>query len=155
MILCSLGKLWWNVADQPVLGELEVLRNNQPMDLSQSGGLKYFSADIYHEISYPIQALNHCIVGCAKVRFGVYESGAMTQVVVSKGLGYGIDEELLRAFQNCRIKTLPSAPKDQISKVFEVTIGFTINGAPRLKNSPVLLINSKTVRTCLTEHEKL
>ena len=59
-------------------------------------------------------------------------------------------EELLRALSNCKLNTLPYDQKDHISKVFEVTIGFT-----RLGKRPKPLINSKTIRTCLTDDKKL
>ncbi|WP_299456542.1 TonB family protein [uncultured Microscilla sp.] len=150
LILCSVGKLWWNTADADVPSERTMLTQGIPVNLPQNKSLQYFSTDIYHEISYPTQALNHCITGCVKVRFGVYANGAMSKIIVSQGLGYGIDEEVLRAFKNCKRPTLPVLPGDQINHIFEVAIHFTINGMPS-SDHVGFLINSRTIRPCLAE----
>lgn len=108
--------------------------------------LETFSPDIFHEISYPSQALNHCINGLVTVSFDVHENGEAGEVKITKGLGYGIDEEVLRAFNLCRKIMAPEA-RGLVVKQEQVFVNFTINGASFQEGSAII-IDSQTFRNC-------
>ncbi|OJJ18556.1 hypothetical protein BKI52_23380 [marine bacterium AO1-C] len=112
-------------------------------------GLEKFSTDIYHEISYPTQALNHCIAGIVKVGVVVYADGEVGKIVILKGLGYGLDAEVLRAFNVCRKKTRKKEqPQSKPAfDFYEIEINFMINGISP-QDGGVLIVDSQTFRNC-------
>lgn len=112
-------------------------------------GLDKFSDDIYHEISYPIQALNHCITGIVKIGVMVYANGQVGKILIIKGLGYGIDAEVLRAFNACRQnkQEVNVEPTGSEFDFYTIEVNFMINGAsPR--QGGALVVDSQTFRRC-------
>jgi len=115
-----------------------------------SKGLENFSTDIYHEISYPSQALNHCITGIVKVGIEVNDEGEVTKIVIIKGLGYGLDAEVLRAFNVCR-KVNQKEEQKQVnaaSGVYAIEVNFMINGVSAQFGGS-LIVDSQTFRNCV------
>ena len=117
--------------------------------LQASKGLERFSTDIYHEINYTPQALNHCITGIVKVGVEVGIEGEVKKIVIIKGLGYGLDAEVLRAFNVCR-KIEPKEREQRTrtgSEVYIIDVNFMINGVSSQFGGS-LIVDSQTFRNC-------
>jgi TonB family protein len=67
------------------------------------GGIDSMNAFILKNIQYPEKALLGKIEGTVKVSFFVEVDGSLTNITITKGIGYGCDEEALRL-----IKSMPS-----------------------------------------------
>ena len=92
----------------------------QMPELPGGGGQPAIVKAIQTVVHYPAQALRNQIEGKVFVSFTVNASGDVTDVKIVKGLGYGIDEETMRA-----IKTLPRfIPGRQNGR--EVSVSFTV-----------------------------
>lgn len=61
-----------------------------------AGGKKAFSAFIEAHLKYPATALEHQIAGEVHLAFDVDDNGNVKNARITKGLGYGCDEEALR-----------------------------------------------------------
>lgn len=147
LVLASIGRLFWQSIASPGTSIPVQTKVASHWAVSPPTGLRMFLPDIYHEISYPPQALNHCVTGLVTIHFDLYKSGAMSHIKIAHGLGYGIDEEILRAFNNCRKYPLPIHKNDQIVKKFEINISFMINGTSASSENKII-INSQTFRDC-------
>ena len=64
------------------------------------GGISAFYNYIYKNLRYPNQARNLNIEGKVFIQFVIDENGKLTDLVISKGIGAGCDEEVLRVFAN-------------------------------------------------------
>lgn len=60
------------------------------------GGKAAFNKFIKANLKYPEKAIEHAIEGFVFVEFWVDSNGNVVKSVVTKGLGYGCDEEALR-----------------------------------------------------------
>ncbi len=89
-------------------------------ELPTGGGTMGIVAAIQKVVRYPSQALRNGVEGRVFVSFTVDQKGDVTDVKIVKGLGYGLDEETMRA-----IKTLPRfIPGKQNGR--EVSVSFTV-----------------------------
>ncbi|MDX2196627.1 MAG: energy transducer TonB [Cytophagales bacterium] len=79
---------------------------------------KYLSENIY----YTQKALERKIQGYVFVQFVVDEKGILTNPKILKGLGFGLDEEVLRVFAN----SPPWQAGEQDSKNVKVKMTFSI-----------------------------
>ena len=68
------------------------------------GGLGAFYKYLGQNIKYPAQARRMGISGRAFLQFVVEKDGTLTDIQVIKGVGAGIDEEVVRALKECPIK---------------------------------------------------
>ena len=92
----------------------------QMPELPEGGGQPAIVRAIQKAVHYPSRALSNQIEGKVFVSFTVNPKGEVTDVQIVKGLGYGIDEETIRA-----IKTLPRfIPGKQNGR--EVSVSFTV-----------------------------
>ncbi|MBH8570649.1 energy transducer TonB [Hymenobacter sp. BT584] len=92
----------------------------QMPQLPGGGGTAAIVAAIQKAVRYPSKALQNGVEGKVFVSFTVDPKGDVTDVKVVKGLGYGLDEETMRA-----IKTLPKfIPGKQNGR--EVSVAFTV-----------------------------
>ncbi|MDQ2793442.1 MAG: TonB family protein [Bacteroidota bacterium] len=92
----------------------------QMPELPGGGGQPAIVMAIQKAVRYPARALSNQIEGKVFVSFTVDPKGEVTDVKIVKGLGYGIDEETMRA-----IKTLPRfIPGKQNGR--EVSVSFTV-----------------------------
>jgi TonB family protein len=64
-----------------------------------NGGRTDFQNYLNNAVRYPEQALKNKIQGRVTVRFTVETDGALTDFEVVKGIGYGCEEELIRAIR--------------------------------------------------------
>lgn len=64
------------------------------------GGYEAFDHYLRENIRYPLEALENKVEGYVFVRFVVREDGYLIEPVITKGLGYGCDEEVLRVIKN-------------------------------------------------------
>lgn len=92
------------------------------------GGDEALMTYISRNIKYPAKALDNEISGTVIVNFVVNENGKIGNVRVTKGLGYGLNEEAIRV-----IKTMPRwKPGMQggtgVKVYFDVPINFAIEG---------------------------
>ena len=120
----------------------------QPINTLKVENFQAFSPDIFHEISYPSQALNHCINGLVIVSFDVHENGEIGEIKIATGLGYGIDEEVLRAFNLCRKPVVTNKAKGGVVEQQAVMINFMINGISSWRRDCDLIVDSQTFRNC-------
>jgi TonB family protein len=60
------------------------------------GGKKAFKNYLVQNMQYPQQALEHKIEGKVTVQFSVETSGLLNDFRVTRGIGYGCDEEVIR-----------------------------------------------------------
>ncbi|MBH8559756.1 energy transducer TonB [Hymenobacter sp. BT442] len=98
----------------------------QMPELPGGGGQKAIVAAIQKAVKYPASALSNQVEGKIYVSFVVNSVGDVSDVKVVKGLGYGLDEETIRA-----VKTLPRfTPGKQngraVSVAYTVPISFKI-----------------------------
>jgi len=92
----------------------------QMPQLPGGGGTAAIVAAIQKAVRYPSKALQNQIEGRIYVSFTVDPTGEVTDVKIVKGLGYGLDEETMRA-----INTLPRfIPGKQNGR--EVSVSFTV-----------------------------
>ena len=92
----------------------------QMPELPGGGGQLAIVKAIQNAVHYPAQALRNQVEGKVFVSFTVDPKGDITDVKIVKGLGYGLDEETMRA-----IKTLPRfIPGKQNGR--EVSVSFTV-----------------------------
>ena len=92
----------------------------QMPELPGGGGQTAIVAAIQKLVKYPATALRNGAEGKVFVSFVVDAKGEVTDVKIVKGLGYGLDEETIRA-----IKTLPRfIPGKQNGR--EVSVAFTV-----------------------------
>ena len=84
------------------VGDKPYLYVEQMPELPGGGGQKAIVAAIQKAARYPASALGNQIEGKIYISFVVNSVGDISDVKVVKGLGYGLDEETMRA-----VKTLP------------------------------------------------
>ncbi|MDH5398807.1 MAG: TonB family protein [Cyclobacteriaceae bacterium] len=87
--------------DLAQLSEMVIVgHGNQPVPLSREAepenGIREFKKYIQENLRYPTEALNEKIEGRVILVFNVQPDGSVTHIAVSKGLGYGCDEEAVR-----------------------------------------------------------
>ncbi|MBU6120085.1 energy transducer TonB [Hymenobacter siberiensis] len=109
-----------------VVKETTYVYVEQMPELPGGGGQKAIVAAIQKAAKYPALALGNQIEGKIYVSFIVNSLGDVSDVKVVKGLGYGLDEETIRA-----VKTLPRfTPGKQngraVSVAYTVPISFKI-----------------------------
>lgn len=92
------------------------------------GGNKNFMIKLYQSIRYPSKARNKKIQGTVLVSVIIDELGQMESVVVKKGLGYGCDEQSLRAVKiACKLDMKPAVSNDKKVKVkFDVPVNYKL-----------------------------
>jgi len=61
------------------------------------GGSEHFLTFIQKNLSYPDKAVKNNIEGTVEVEFTVEKDGSLTNFILLKGIGYGCDEEVLKA----------------------------------------------------------
>ncbi|SFQ21399.1 energy transducer TonB [Hymenobacter arizonensis] len=92
----------------------------QMPELPGGGGQLAIVAAIQKAVKYPGLALRNGVEGKVFVSFTVNPNGEVVDVAIVKGLGYGLDEETMRA-----IRTLPKfIPGKQNGR--EVSVSFTV-----------------------------
>jgi TonB family protein len=64
------------------------------------GGRRAFKKYLEDNVRYPQQALDNNVKGKVIVQFTVDASGKLTDFKIVRGIGYGCDEEVIRAIQN-------------------------------------------------------
>ncbi|MCA2979944.1 MAG: energy transducer TonB [Myxococcaceae bacterium] len=74
--------------------------------------------------SYPDEALNAGVEGPVALRITIDESGRVTDAVVTRGLGFGLDEEAVR-----RIKRFTFSPARRGGRPVPATIDYTVRFA--------------------------
>ena len=85
------------------------------------GGETALREFIENHIDYPDNAINNAIEGTVKVHFAVDEQGKIfSPVIISRKLGYGLEEEALRV-----VKQMPKWTPGQV-KGKNVKTGFTL-----------------------------
>ncbi len=87
------------------------------------GGL----AAVQEQIRYPEEALERNIEGTVEVSFTVNKRGEVLNPRVTKGLGYGIDEEAVRVMKLAKFKPASQSPGgDPVCVEFELPLNFII-----------------------------
>jgi TonB family protein len=81
--------------DEPQRSDIETFELAQP-----EGGKKAFKRYLENKIEYPIQAIQNKIEGKVTIEFFVEIDGQLKDFKVLKGLGYGCDDEVIRAVKS-------------------------------------------------------
>jgi TonB family protein len=81
--------------DEPQRSDIETFEMAQP-----EGGKKAFKRYLENKIEYPIQAIQNKIEGKVTIEFFVEIDGQLKDFKVLKGLGYGCDDEVIRAVKS-------------------------------------------------------
>jgi len=66
------------------------------------GGNAALKTFIDREVKYPAQALEHKIEGLVHLSYTVSNEGKVEDIVVTRGIGYGCDEEAVRVISQIR-----------------------------------------------------
>ncbi len=105
------------------------------------GGYYTFEKMFQQNITYPPQAIAHCIMGIAIVSFRVGCDGEVYNVRIKTPLGYGIDNEISSFFtktngywNNC---------KDEKYTKFEVPIQFKLKGTETNTEDALLILEAE------------
>jgi len=61
------------------------------------GGNEHFISFVKKNISYPAAAIKNNIEGTVEIAFTVERNGKLDEFIILKGLGYGCDEEVIKA----------------------------------------------------------
>lgn len=64
------------------------------------GGILRFDSYVKEHLKYPIQAIENNIEGQVEAQFTITKKGAVTDVKIIRGIGYGCDEELVDILKN-------------------------------------------------------
>lgn len=104
------------------------------------GGYYTFEKIFQQNISYPPQAVAHCIMGIAIVSFRVSCEGEVYDVRIKTPLGYGIDNEISAFFT----KTAGhwNTCKDEKYTKFEVPIQFKLKGTETNTEDALLILET-------------
>ncbi|NIK74824.1 protein TonB [Thermonema lapsum] len=86
------------------------------------GGYEAFDRYLQENIRYPLEALENKIEGYVFVRFVVREDGYLVEPEITKGLGYGCDEEVLRVIKNAP----PWKPGREGTQIFPVEMTIAV-----------------------------
>jgi TonB family protein len=81
--------------DETQRSDIETFEMAQP-----EGGKKAFKRYLENKIEYPIQAIQNKIEGKVTIEFFVEIDGQLKDFKVLKGLGYGCDDEVIRAVKS-------------------------------------------------------
>lgn len=86
---------------------------------------------VYKRVYYPEQAKANGIEGTSVVRFSVQKDGSITDIVIVKSLGYGIDEVSMAVVESMNHMEEKWAPGIQLGKSvvvqFTLPIGYKLN----------------------------
>jgi protein TonB len=99
----------------------------QMPELPGGGGQPAIVAAIQRAVRYPSKALSNGIEGKVFVSFTVNPKGEVVDVQIVKGLGYGLDEETMRAI-NSLPRFIPGKQNGQ-----EVSVSFTVPVTYKIK----------------------
>ncbi len=91
------------------------------------GGQSALASHIQNNLAYPPEAIQNKVKGEVVIRFLVEEDGAISNIGVHKGLGYGCDEEVLKIVQNMP-KWIPGSLNGKnLAMTFSLPIRFELN----------------------------
>jgi protein TonB len=84
---------------------------------------------IGNNIEYPQWAKEHCVGGVVYVSFTVLSSGKIDNIIIKRGVGFGLDDEAIRVIKSTDAKWL-SAKSDgkDIDSTVMIPIKFNVKG---------------------------
>ena len=91
-----------------------------------TGGKKAFAEFITKNLQYPQEAQEAGVEGSVIVAYDILDTGAVENVRVLKGLGYGCDEEALRVIGLLRFEKVKNI-KVRTRTSTKVTLHFNLN----------------------------
>ncbi len=104
------------------------------------GGYYTFEKNFQQNITYPPQAVAHCIMGIAIVSFRVSCEGEVYNVRIKTPLGYGIDNEISSFFTQTAGNW--NTCKDEKYTKFEVPIQFKLKGTETNTEDALLILET-------------
>lgn len=104
------------------------------------GGYYTFEKTFLQNITYPPQAMAHCIMGIAIVSFRVSCEGKVYDIRIKTPLGYGIDNEISSFFT--KTAGLWNNCKDEKYTKFEVPIQFKLKGTETNTEDALLILET-------------
>jgi hypothetical protein len=105
------------------------------------GGTTAMYQFVYNNVSYPDSAMAHNIQGMVTAQFVVDIDSLAKEIKIVKGLGYGIDEEVLRLFElmNAQHLWIPGRHNNKpVPVIFSLPIKFKLEekASDPKKNKP-------------------
>ncbi|MCX6272924.1 MAG: energy transducer TonB [Bacteroidetes bacterium] len=94
------------------------------------GGKTAFREFVANNLKYPPEALQNKIEGKVHVSFEVNDNGEVVEVEVTKGIGYGCDEEAMRVVRLLRYDAVKNRGVRLTSSIKSI-IEFKLNQAPQ------------------------
>ncbi len=99
------------------------------------GGNKAFREFIYSNLKYPKEALAQKIEGIVHLRIDIDHKGKVTDVKVTKGIGYGCDEEAIRIMKMAEYAVTKGMRKMRVAFQKNIRIDFKLSMI-RVKDEP-------------------
>jgi len=113
-----------DIPEVEVADEIFTIVEVQP---SFPGGWKAFYEYVASNMSYPTPARRMGLEGKVFIQFVVDQNGEISQIEVTRGIGYGCDEEAINVLKNCP-KWSPGKQRGQPVKVrMSLPITFKLN----------------------------
>jgi len=97
------------------------------------GGNKAFREFIYSNLKYPQEAVSERIEGIVHLKIDIDHKGKVTDVKVTKGVGYGCDEEAIRIIKMAQYSVSKGPRNMRVSFQKNVRIEFKL---PKKKVEP-------------------
>jgi len=118
------------------------------------GGAAAWKKLLKENLSYPKKALERKIEGTVNVSYEVNGNGKVLRPKVTKGLGYGCDEEAIRLVKMMKY-TKANNRKIKIITHYKIAINFKLpKPKPQLKTKAVKVLKQKTISYSLKPAEK-
>lgn len=117
LALLPLGAFAQDNASKPDPQNMTVVTNQEPF---YPKGEQALYTHVLYNVKYSEEAKKKYIEGEVTLSFDVQTDSTVTNPVVISGLGYGIDEEVVRV-----VKTLKFAPAIQMGKRVKMNVMFT------------------------------
>jgi len=96
------------------------------VEAKPEGGMKAYKKYLEDNLQYPAQAIENKVEGSVTVRFEISETGVISDLRVTKGLGYGCDEEAIRLIREGPKWTAPKKGNDYVKGKVKVRVKFTL-----------------------------
>jgi len=91
------------------------------------GGTKAFSTFLVKNLHYPADARKNGIQGRVYLTFVVEKDGSLSDIKVARGLGYGCDEEAVRAVKSSPKWTPGTQDGHIVRQQYTLPISFTLS----------------------------
>ena len=127
-IICFLSGLQAQSSPETMAADADEVYRQFELDYSLEfpGGTDEMVAYLHREVVYPIEARENAVEGIVRVEFIVMPSGRVGNAKVLEGLGFGCDEEVLRAIMAMPHWTPGVKNNSKVATRVVMAIGFSL-----------------------------